>query len=170
MAASANPLLAERETRDPTLFCTAFKRSRFYLFSQLQPEDTKGGGDRDVFNEKPTREEQSLSLAQPAKTGGATALGKTAVIHTTKGDIVRGRISIRSHAASHVLTPFPSPPLVAVIQALPRPGAQGCRELLYAGARGLLQRHHLPPHHQEICAPFRRNPSTGSWSDLFLAL
>lgn len=89
MAASANPLLAERETRDPTLFCTAFKRSRFYLFSQLQPEDTKGGGDRDVFNEKPTREEQSLALAQPDKTGGASALGKTAVIHTTKGDIVR---------------------------------------------------------------------------------
>lgn len=91
MAASANPLLAERETRDPTLFCTAFKRSRFYLFSQLQPDDVKGG-DRDVFNEKPTREEQALALAQPAaKAGGASAMGKTAVIHTTKGDIVRPR-------------------------------------------------------------------------------
>lgn len=38
MAASANPLLAEREARDPTLFCTALKKSRFYLFSRLEPE------------------------------------------------------------------------------------------------------------------------------------
>lgn len=88
MAASANPLLAERETRDPTLFCTAFKRSRFYLFSQLQPDDVKGGGDRDVFNEKPTREEQSLALNQPTKGVSGNLIGKTATIHTTKGDIV----------------------------------------------------------------------------------
>ncbi|CED84173.1 peptidyl-prolyl cis-trans isomerase [Phaffia rhodozyma] len=84
MAASANPLLAERESRDPTLFCTAYKRSRFYLFSQTEPEDTKGG-DRDVFNERPTREEQSVAMAQPVKIGGQ--LGTSAVIHTTKGDI-----------------------------------------------------------------------------------
>jgi peptidylprolyl isomerase domain and WD repeat-containing protein 1 len=86
MAASANPLLAERETRDPTLFCTAYKKQRFYLFSRLEPEDTKGG-DRDVFNEKPTREEASVALAQPAKV--SSTLGNSAVIHTTKGDIVR---------------------------------------------------------------------------------
>jgi peptidylprolyl isomerase domain and WD repeat-containing protein 1 len=86
MAASANPLLADREVRDPTLFCTAYKKQRFYLFSRLEPEDTKGG-DRDVFNEKPTREEQSVALAQPLKQ--TAKLGTTAVIHTTKGDIVR---------------------------------------------------------------------------------
>lgn len=38
MAASANPILAERETRDPTLFCTAYKRQRFYLFTRSEPE------------------------------------------------------------------------------------------------------------------------------------
>lgn len=38
MAASANPLLAEREARDPTLFATAFKKQRFYLFSRSEPE------------------------------------------------------------------------------------------------------------------------------------
>jgi peptidylprolyl isomerase domain and WD repeat-containing protein 1 len=34
MAASANPLLQEKATRDPHLFCTAYKRSRFYLFGK----------------------------------------------------------------------------------------------------------------------------------------
>jgi len=38
MAASANPLLAEKEARDPTLFCTAFRRQRFYMFTRQEPE------------------------------------------------------------------------------------------------------------------------------------
>lgn len=38
MATSANPILAERETRDPTLICTAYKRQRFYLFTRSEPE------------------------------------------------------------------------------------------------------------------------------------
>jgi peptidylprolyl isomerase domain and WD repeat-containing protein 1 len=86
MAASANPLLQDKSARDPTLFCTAYKKQRFYIFSRSEPEDTKGG-DRDIFNEKPTREEQSIALAaQPAK--NQAALGTSCVIHTTKGDIV----------------------------------------------------------------------------------
>jgi peptidylprolyl isomerase domain and WD repeat-containing protein 1 len=47
--------------------------------------DSKGG-DRDIFNEKPTREEQTVAMeTQPVK---VAASGQTAVIHTTKGDIV----------------------------------------------------------------------------------
>lgn len=103
MAASANPILAEKETRDPTLFCTAFKRQRFYMFTRQEPEyvvrlcslslaercsrDTKSGGDRDIFNEKPTREEQSISIAQPGVKAGPATLAGSAVIHTTFGDI-----------------------------------------------------------------------------------
>lgn len=34
MAASANPLLQEKAMRDPHLFATAYKRSRFYLFGR----------------------------------------------------------------------------------------------------------------------------------------
>ncbi|KAG7562564.1 hypothetical protein FFLO_02038 [Filobasidium floriforme] len=84
MAASANPLLLDTEGRDPTLFATAFKKQRFYIFSRSEPEDTKGG-DRDIFNEKPTREEQTVAMeTQPVK---VAASGRTAVIHTTKGDI-----------------------------------------------------------------------------------
>ncbi|KAF8755141.1 Cyclophilin type peptidyl-prolyl cis-trans isomerase/CLD [Rhizoctonia solani] len=85
MAASANPILANKEVRDPTLFCTAYKRPRFYMFTRDEPEDNKVSGDRDVFNEKPTREEQTIASAQPVK--AAQSLGTTAVIHTTMGDI-----------------------------------------------------------------------------------
>lgn len=95
MAASTNPLLQDKGARDPTLFCTAYKKQRFYIFSRSEPEDTKGG-DRDIFNEKPTREEQNMALAaQPVK--GDVALGSKGVIHTTKGDIVsrRSKLAIR---------------------------------------------------------------------------
>jgi hypothetical protein len=38
MAASANPILAEKGQRDPTLFCTGYKKPRFYLFTRSEPE------------------------------------------------------------------------------------------------------------------------------------
>lgn len=41
-------------------------------------------GDRDIFNEKPTREEQTFVAPTNQSTG---PLGTRAVIHTTKGDI-----------------------------------------------------------------------------------
>jgi len=85
MAASANPILATREERDPTLFCTAFKRPRFYMFTRSEPEDNKSHGDRDVFNEKPTREEQTVAIANEPR--GKTALPRAATIHTTMGDM-----------------------------------------------------------------------------------
>ncbi|ESK87163.1 peptidyl-prolyl cis-trans isomerase [Moniliophthora roreri MCA 2997] len=87
MAASANPILAERAMRDPILFCTGFKRQRFYMFTRSEPEDNKSG-DRDVFNEKPTREEQSIAAAAPnTGMGGPSPLANAATIHTTLGDI-----------------------------------------------------------------------------------
>lgn len=38
MAASSNPILQTKEVRDPTLFCTAYKRPRFYMFTRTSPE------------------------------------------------------------------------------------------------------------------------------------
>lgn len=38
MAVSNNPLLADKGQPDPSLFCTAFKRPRFYIFNQTEPE------------------------------------------------------------------------------------------------------------------------------------
>jgi peptidylprolyl isomerase domain and WD repeat-containing protein 1 len=34
MAASANPLLQDKANRDPHVFCTAYKKQRFYLFAR----------------------------------------------------------------------------------------------------------------------------------------
>ncbi|KIK07923.1 hypothetical protein K443DRAFT_85842 [Laccaria amethystina LaAM-08-1] len=103
MAASANPILAGKGQRDPTLFCTGFKRPRFYLFTRSEPEyvlsildvspshnlfyrDNKSG-ERDVFNERPTREEQSVAAATTAANTGPSPVANSATIHTTVGDI-----------------------------------------------------------------------------------
>lgn len=39
LAASENPLIAaQKDLPDPTLFCTAFKRARFYMFTREEPD------------------------------------------------------------------------------------------------------------------------------------
>jgi peptidylprolyl isomerase domain and WD repeat-containing protein 1 len=81
MAASANPLLQDKAARDPHVFCTAYKKPRFYVFGRSEREEK---GDRDVFNERPTREEQTVAVAPEKKRPSATSL----TIHTTMGDIV----------------------------------------------------------------------------------
>ncbi|KAG6855549.1 hypothetical protein H0H87_001249 [Tephrocybe sp. NHM501043] len=86
MAASANPILANKAQRDPTLFCTGFKRGRFYMFTRFEPEDNKLG-ERDVFNERPTRDEQNVAAAAPAARTGPSPVADSATIHTTLGDM-----------------------------------------------------------------------------------
>ncbi|CAG8486722.1 1718_t:CDS:10 [Ambispora gerdemannii] len=84
MATSDNPLMKESESTDPTLFCTAFKRNRFFMFTTREPDaQDSHKGDRDVFNEKPSREEQTVASAQPTK----QKLGNNAILRTTAGDI-----------------------------------------------------------------------------------
>tara|TARA_B100000795_G_C22778236_1_gene431035 strand:- start:493 stop:1230 length:738 start_codon:yes stop_codon:yes gene_type:complete len=72
------------EDNDPTLFCAAFKRSRFYLFSTREPLDPDGDDatGRDVFNEKPSKED--LELAARANTG---PLPRMACINTSYGEV-----------------------------------------------------------------------------------
>lgn len=41
MKASNNPAL-QIVKYDPTIFCTAYKKNRFYLFTKREPEDIKG--------------------------------------------------------------------------------------------------------------------------------
>jgi len=79
MAASENPLLAEAEAIDPILFCTAFRKTRFFMFTI----DGEAKGDRDVYNEKPTRDDKA-ALEDANK---PTQTGTVAVMHTTLGDI-----------------------------------------------------------------------------------
>uniref|UniRef100_A0A8C1X6Q3 peptidylprolyl isomerase n=1 Tax=Cyprinus carpio TaxID=7962 RepID=A0A8C1X6Q3_CYPCA len=83
MKASDNPALQSSDP-DPTIFCTAFKKNRFYMFTKREPEDTKSAdSDRDIFNEKPSKEE--VMAATQAE--GPKRVSDSAIIHTTMGDI-----------------------------------------------------------------------------------
>ena len=49
--------LADGES-DPLVMSTAFKKNRFFIFSRREPVETGGDVSRDVFNLKPTKDEQ----------------------------------------------------------------------------------------------------------------
>ena len=78
---SENPSL-NKQRAEPILFATANKKSRFYLFTRSLPKE---GGDRDVFNEKPTQEERLA--AATTEEPGQVKLYENATIHTSMGDI-----------------------------------------------------------------------------------
>ncbi|XP_054162055.1 peptidylprolyl isomerase domain and WD repeat-containing protein 1-like [Oppia nitens] len=84
MKASDNPSL-DASHPDPTLFCTAFKKNRFYLFTRREPEESSEttGYERDVFNEKPSREDIIAATEAPAQ----QRIWDNCIIHTTMGDI-----------------------------------------------------------------------------------
>jgi len=46
----------ERKSTDPNIFCTAFRKNRFYIFSRRQP-NLSSGYVRDIINERPNKEE-----------------------------------------------------------------------------------------------------------------
>ncbi|CAG8462800.1 19824_t:CDS:2 [Racocetra fulgida] len=84
MAASDNPLMKESEATDPTIFCTAFKRNRFFMFTQREPDALVIYiifEKFDVYNEKPSREEQTVASATPTK----QKLGNTAILRDGTG-------------------------------------------------------------------------------------
>lgn len=69
---------------DPTLFCVAYKRNRFYIFSKREPADEseKNIGKRDTLNEKTSKDEvQSYMQYSQSK------LAKQAIIETSMGEI-----------------------------------------------------------------------------------
>lgn len=49
--------------------------------------DRDKSGDRDIFNERPTREEQSVAAATVGNITGPSPVANSATIHTTLGDI-----------------------------------------------------------------------------------
>ncbi|CAK9298804.1 unnamed protein product [Gordionus sp. m RMFG-2023] len=78
---------------DPVIFATAFRKNRFYIFSNREPnEDITMGIERDIFNEKPTKEDM-LAVPEIMASGGINSLSNgeslstSAVLHTTLGDI-----------------------------------------------------------------------------------
>ncbi|XP_018803983.1 PREDICTED: peptidylprolyl isomerase domain and WD repeat-containing protein 1 [Bactrocera latifrons] len=79
--ASDNPTL-QSIANDSTMFCAAYKKSRFYLYSRRLPSDLQDV-DRDVFNEKPSKED---IIAVP-EGQGTQRVYENAILHTTVGDI-----------------------------------------------------------------------------------
>ncbi|CAE8633384.1 unnamed protein product [Polarella glacialis] len=74
----------EKEKADPLCVCTAYKKSRFFLFSTREPPESTADLGRDIFNEKPSKEDAAVA----AQTRTENPLGKQATIHTSMGDIV----------------------------------------------------------------------------------
>ena len=59
--------------KDPTLVCSAFQKSRLYLFTRREPEDgDDAGGGRDVFNEKPA----ARGRGAPPRGGGVAGAAR----------------------------------------------------------------------------------------------
>lgn len=58
------------------------RRTVFRPFDSREPQETTGDVGRDVFNEKPSREEQLASTAMTEK-----QLSDYVIIHTSLGDI-----------------------------------------------------------------------------------
>eukprot|EP01134_Creolimax_fragrantissima_P000761 CFRG0761T1 len=83
MQTSANPGLEVHAKQDPTMFCTGYNKNRFYLFSRRDREETEGEYGRDVFNEKPSREDMIAATEGQAKPRWPT----NAIVHTSYGDI-----------------------------------------------------------------------------------
>src|ERR1700761_3646577 len=53
----------------------------------MQRRDNKDHGDRDIFNERPTQDEQKIALLQPSKGNGPSPIAYSGTIHTSFGDI-----------------------------------------------------------------------------------
>ncbi|XP_036345269.1 peptidylprolyl isomerase domain and WD repeat-containing protein 1-like isoform X1 [Rhagoletis pomonella] len=81
--ASDNPTL-QSLANDPTVFCAAYKKPRFYLYSRRLPSDLQDV-DRDVFNEKPSKED--IIAVPEGQDEGTQRVYENAVLHTTMGDI-----------------------------------------------------------------------------------
>jgi len=69
---------------DPLAFCTAYKKSRFFCFSTREPPETTADFGRDIFNEKPSKEDAAVAASIRTE----NPLAKQCTIHTTMGDIV----------------------------------------------------------------------------------
>jgi len=81
MRASDNPSL-DNIVSDPTLVCTGYKKNRFYLFTHRDTDQDLS--DRDIFNEKPSRDE----IVAATQESSSKTLAENVTMHTTLGDIV----------------------------------------------------------------------------------
>ena len=92
---SGNALEGTIALEDPTLFVLAYRKERFYWFSQREPEAESASSGRDVLNERPTRQLLTAGVTLGGVSGSsaaaATKLGlsiqASVTLHTSMGDI-----------------------------------------------------------------------------------
>lgn len=82
---------ADAPMKDPTLVCTEYKKSRLYFFTSREPKEFTDDGERarrDVFNEKPTADEQAAAVTNTAANAEKQrTIAAGATVHTSKGEI-----------------------------------------------------------------------------------
>ncbi|XP_003381739.1 peptidylprolyl isomerase domain and WD repeat-containing protein 1 [Trichinella spiralis] len=83
MEASENPILKRAEP-DPMLIATAYKKYRFYIFTNQEPYTSGKENERDVFNEKPRQEDLTTTMEEKDL---SKSLNESCIIHTSFGDI-----------------------------------------------------------------------------------
>ncbi|CAI4232933.1 unnamed protein product [Auanema sp. JU1783] len=88
--AADNPTLNKTTEPDPIMVCCAYKKNRFYIFTNCEPYHTEDNDDdsgmsRDVFNEKPKKEDQITAVEKERE---SNLLCEKAILHTSMGDIV----------------------------------------------------------------------------------
>ncbi|CRH00566.1 peptidyl-prolyl cis-trans isomerase, putative [Plasmodium relictum] len=77
----------EKNISDCALFCTVYKKSRFYVFTKkaLNEHELE---ERDIYNEQPTKNDLNSFLSTPLKNiENSTKIPKSAIIYTTMGEI-----------------------------------------------------------------------------------
>ncbi|EGR34052.1 peptidylprolyl isomerase domain and WD repeat 1 [Ichthyophthirius multifiliis] len=79
---------SQKMQSDPLLIASSFKKNRFYLFSTREPEDQSDKQiQRDIFNEKPSKEEQQIVVQLQSQQQKQLQTCIFAKIETTMGDI-----------------------------------------------------------------------------------
>lgn len=54
--AGSSTVSGERKGTDPTIYCTSFKKPRFFIFSKRSPDIEQNDFVRDIVNEKTYKE------------------------------------------------------------------------------------------------------------------
>ncbi|KNG77919.1 cyclophilin [Plasmodium falciparum IGH-CR14] len=78
----------EKNISDCALFCTVYKKARFYVFSKKKLNEHELD-DRDIYNEQPTKNDVNSIISNPLKNIETIHKNtpKSAIIYTTMGDI-----------------------------------------------------------------------------------
>lgn len=79
---SSTEASSQMKVEDPTFFCSALKKKRFFMFTRREPVNSSTVP-RDIFNERPVKGAKQVPQDEPK----AQQVYTKAVLHTSKGDV-----------------------------------------------------------------------------------